>query len=415
MFDSIFDPEKSAEKMMNNIVTPRRNSYICSSTSKLKQKNKYPLPLENVKTAFREDLKKGFYQDSPIMVRPEYLCTLRESIKTMESEGKPLNIKLNQTPKIKKRPQTAKAMRKSMKPSVRKVKLSVEQRNIINAAKKNIFSYFKRVCSKKRFKSNEGIVQKQPTLSVSQIHNLKMNSKLPGSEKIKKALESNSKPTRKSFGGAQEEPKAKTFSVKDELGNTALYYAVDGGFFESVDLILKTGVNINIRNEDGNTCLHKAMIRDNERMINYLVARGANIHALNNYKQTPLFYASNYILKKYGYLQQLAVIDREKRPEKRKTPKIMKQYLKELKTKLGDKKSGKGTRTLRIRLTKSLAQSKNPKSLKRAKKKSRQMSTIDIRQANNQSKLHIRKPKKKKLKGFKMTQGGQIGPINIKL
>mmetsp|Transcript_3988 Transcript_3988/g.3768 ORF Transcript_3988/g.3768 Transcript_3988/m.3768 type:complete len:94 (+) Transcript_3988:980-1261(+) len=93
----------------------------------------------------------------------------------------------------------------------------------------------------------------------------------------------------------------------------------------------------------------------------------------------------------------------------------MKQYLKELKTKLGDKKSGKGTRTLRIRLTKSLAQSKNPKSLKRAKKKNRQMSTIDIRQANNQPKLHIRKPKKKKLKGFKMTQGGQIGPINIKL
>ena len=188
--------------------------------------------------------------------------------------GKSLNIYLSQDSKPKRRPQTAKTMTTSLKPTVRKVKLTVEQRNIINAAKKNIFSYFKRVWTK----------QKQ------------------------------------TFSGARKEPRSEIFSAKDEFGNTALYYAVDGGHFESVALILKTGMNINITNEDGNTCLHKAMIKDNERMINYLVARGADINALNSFKQTPLFYASGSILKKYGYTQKLAWIDSEQRPKKKQIP-----------------------------------------------------------------------------------------------
>lgn len=165
--------------------------------------------------------------------------------------GKSSRIKLSQDSKSKRRPQTAKTTRSTLNPRVKRVKLTVEQRNIINAAKKNIFSYFKRVWTK----------QKQ------------------------------------TFSGARKEPKSEIFSAKDEIGNTALYYAVDGGHSESVALILKTGININIRNEDGNTWLHKAMIKENERMINFLVARGADINALNDFKQTPLFYASSSLLK----------------------------------------------------------------------------------------------------------------------
>lgn len=58
---------------------------------------------------------------------------------------------------------------------------------------------------------------------------------------------------KQTFQGARKEKRSETFSAKDELGNTALYYAVNGGHSESVALILKTGMNINIKNEDGNT------------------------------------------------------------------------------------------------------------------------------------------------------------------
>ena len=39
--------------------------------------------------------------------------------------------------------------------------------------------------------------------------------------------------------------KAEMFEGKDELGNTALYYAVSGGHVETVRLLINAGVNVN--------------------------------------------------------------------------------------------------------------------------------------------------------------------------
>lgn len=54
--------------------------------------------------------------------------------------------------------------------------------------------------------------------------------------------------------------KLKDFEIKDELGNTPLYYAVANKFVETVRGLLKIGVDVNVKNEFGNTALHRALI-----------------------------------------------------------------------------------------------------------------------------------------------------------
>jgi hypothetical protein len=43
------------------------------------------------------------------------------------------------------------------------------------------------------------------------------------------------------------------------------------------------------------------MMLNNEKVINFLMIRGADTSVMNDFAQTPLYYASKYILKKYGY------------------------------------------------------------------------------------------------------------------
>lgn len=106
-------------------------------------------------------------------------------------------------------------------------------------------------------------------------------------KKLRISLENNSK------------NKADLFSVKDELDNTAIYYATAGGHLETVTILLKSGVNVNIKNEDGNTCLHKAMINDDIKMIALLISNGADVEALNDKEQTPIYFASKRVRKEF--------------------------------------------------------------------------------------------------------------------
>jgi ankyrin repeat protein len=49
------------------------------------------------------------------------------------------------------------------------------------------------------------------------------------------------------------------FQVRDETGNTPLYYAVANKSYEAVVALLKIGVDVNMKNEFGNTALHRAL------------------------------------------------------------------------------------------------------------------------------------------------------------
>lgn len=94
--------------------------------------------------------------------------------------------------------------------------------------------------------------------------------------------------------------------MKDELNNTALYYATAGGHIETVKILLKCGVDINTKNEDGNTCLHKAMINNDTKLIALLISKGANVEALNDKSQTPIYFASKRVRKQFSLGEKTA-------------------------------------------------------------------------------------------------------------
>jgi ankyrin repeat protein len=47
-------------------------------------------------------------------------------------------------------------------------------------------------------------------------------------------------------------------NVRDDLHNSALYYAVQNSYYDVTKVLITLGANVNIRNSLGNTCLHKA-------------------------------------------------------------------------------------------------------------------------------------------------------------
>ena len=77
---------------------------------------------------------------------------------------------------------------------------------------------------------------------------------------------------------------ADDLNVKDLAGNTALYYAVTGSHYETANLLLKMGANVNSSNEFGNTPMHKALLVGNHMIINLLFSCGADLSKLNNFR-----------------------------------------------------------------------------------------------------------------------------------
>ena len=68
--------------------------------------------------------------------------------------------------------------------------------------------------------------------------------------------------------------------MKDEFGNSPLYYAVASKFVEVVRGLLRIGVDVNAKNEFGNTALHRALLCEhdpdgrNEQIVNMLLNNG---------------------------------------------------------------------------------------------------------------------------------------------
>jgi ankyrin repeat protein len=57
----------------------------------------------------------------------------------------------------------------------------------------------------------------------------------------------------------------------DSLGRTALHLAADKGHFESVDLLLLGGADVNVVDDDGRTPLYRAARRDHANCVKLLV------------------------------------------------------------------------------------------------------------------------------------------------
>jgi ankyrin repeat protein len=62
------------------------------------------------------------------------------------------------------------------------------------------------------------------------------------------------------------------------------------------------GADFNGKNQFGNTALHQAFIKiPHERaVINYLLSVGASVTALNDFNQTPLFFATKDLIRSLG-------------------------------------------------------------------------------------------------------------------
>ena len=65
-----------------------------------------------------------------------------------------------------------------------------------------------------------------------------------------------------------------------------------GEIIAMVDLLLKQGVDVDVRNENEATPLHVAARYDNLVLVVHLVAKGADLEAENKHKATPLHNAS---------------------------------------------------------------------------------------------------------------------------
>ncbi|TNV71845.1 hypothetical protein FGO68_gene2031 [Halteria grandinella] len=73
----------------------------------------------------------------------------------------------------------------------------------------------------------------------------------------------------------------------DREGNNLLSFAVQSGYYEICELLIKNGLPINTRNKAGNTPLHYAIAYQKQRIIQLLIDSGANENIANDRNKTP--------------------------------------------------------------------------------------------------------------------------------
>jgi len=83
----------------------------------------------------------------------------------------------------------------------------------------------------------------------------------------------------------------KTYIPTDKDGRTALHYAIINGSKEIVDLLLKSGADINAKDKRSLTPLFVASVFGNEDIMKLLLENNADPNARDNEKETPIFYA----------------------------------------------------------------------------------------------------------------------------
>lgn len=87
-------------------------------------------------------------------------------------------------------------------------------------------------------------------------------------------------------------------NVKNNDGNTALYFALIGSSSTVNIMIIKTlvkyGAYVNVKCKDPETFLHIALIKRKYSVIELFVKKGADVNKKNDNGETPLSYASKY-------------------------------------------------------------------------------------------------------------------------
>ena len=82
-------------------------------------------------------------------------------------------------------------------------------------------------------------------------------------------------------------------SIKDNYeGDTTLHRAVEKGYQQNVEFLLKLGVDPNIKNHYGETGLHHAARKGYKDIVNMLINNGANLDIKNNLGETALLKAA---------------------------------------------------------------------------------------------------------------------------
>jgi len=89
-------------------------------------------------------------------------------------------------------------------------------------------------------------------------------------------------------------------NILDENKMSPLYYACYHGYPKMVQILLKYGADPNLKNKNGDTALHAAFKKDNIDVIGLLLENKANTEILNDFNQTPLFFAKPETARKLG-------------------------------------------------------------------------------------------------------------------
>ncbi|XP_065556186.1 putative ankyrin repeat protein RF_0381 [Artemia franciscana] len=77
-------------------------------------------------------------------------------------------------------------------------------------------------------------------------------------------------------------------NIKTEEGASPLHFAAWNGNTHTVECLLKSGPDVNIRNNYGETPLNLAAWKGHTETVEYLIQSGADVNIRNNYGETPL-------------------------------------------------------------------------------------------------------------------------------
>ncbi len=86
----------------------------------------------------------------------------------------------------------------------------------------------------------------------------------------------------------------KNVNLENRVGETPLFFCVDGNKIKACQLLVKFGANVNHRRIDGRTALHNAAIYDYRiEIVRFLVEAGAEVNVRDKKNQTPLGIANS--------------------------------------------------------------------------------------------------------------------------
>lgn len=76
-------------------------------------------------------------------------------------------------------------------------------------------------------------------------------------------------------------------TYKEPSGDTCLHIAAHRGDYRSVELLLKSGLDVNRKGEMGCTALHYAKMKGNKDIIKLLLSHGASTTIKNEFGELP--------------------------------------------------------------------------------------------------------------------------------